>query len=321
MNYIILLVGFLLLIKGADYFVEGASGIAKSLRIPALLIGLTIVAFGTSAPEASVSISAAIKGNNGIALGNILGSNIVNLTLILGIGAVFCPLSVEKQTIRKEIPLALLSAVALMVLSFDTFINKDTKMVLSNSDGIMLLLLFAVFMYYTFELVRKNRKESKNATEEIEKPKNGLFIETLITVGGLVAVVWGGNLVVDSATGIARQFGVSDTLIGLTIVAIGTSLPELITSVVAALKNKPDIAVGNIVGSNLFNVLFVLGTSATIKSITVETDLIVELILNIVITIIVLIMARTQYKITKMEGIILCSIYAGYSCYLITMNI
>lgn len=315
MDYIILLIGFALLIKGADFFVEGASGLAKVLKISPLLIGLTIVAFGTSAPEAAVSISAALAGNNGIAIGNILGSNIVNATFIIGISALFFPLVVERQTIRKEIPLTLLSALALLILGNDLFFSNGTEMTLSRGDGLMLLLLFVIFMSYIFESAKASREKDYTLPTDGKSLSTPLLL--LFTFGGMVAVIFGGQLVVSSATDIALSFGLSETLIGLTIVAIGTSLPELITSLVASIKQKPELAVGNIVGSNIFNVLFILGISASLKPITFDSTLIVELLLNVVITIVLLLFSTTGKKITRMEGFLLVSIYAGYMVYLI----
>lgn len=316
MNYLLLLIGFALLVKGADYFVDGASSIARTLRVPALLIGLTIVAFGTSSPEAAVSISAALKGNNGIAVGNVLGSNIFNMTFIVGLAALFYPLTVERQTIRKEIPIMLLSAFALLALGADTFLAPIAQtMTISRGDGLMLLLLFAVFLYYIFEVAANSRE-----TVEIEDkhPNSGIKKMLLYTLGGLTAIVVGGNFVVDSSIAIAKSFGLSETLIGLTIVAVGTSLPELVTSVVASMKKQSDIAVGNIVGSNIFNVLFILGISAVISPITIDSSLILELGLNIGLTVLLLGFSKSKYEISKKEGIVLCLAYVAYTGYLVS---
>lgn len=319
MAYVLLVFGFVLLVKGADYFVLGASGVAKKLRVPALLIGLTIVAFGTSSPEAAVSILAAVKGNNGIAIGNVLGSNLFNMTFIIGMAALFFPLAVEKQTVRKEIPIMLLSAFALAALSADHIFSTTSKvMSIERGDGIVLLLFFSVFMYYIFEVAR-NSRESTPMQEEINKAET--FKMILFTIGGLVAIIFGGNVVVNSATDIARSFGLSETVIGLTIVAIGTSLPELVTSVVASLKKQSDIAVGNIVGSNIFNVLFILGISSVISPLSVDSSLIVELTLNILITVIFLGFSRTKHTISKKEGFVLLSMYIAYVVYLLSQSI
>lgn len=319
MAYVLLVVGFVLLVKGADYFVIGASGVAKKLRVPALLIGLTIVAFGTSAPEAAVSILAAIKGNNGIAVGNVLGSNLFNMTFIIGLAAIFYPLTVEKQTVKKEIPIMLLSALALAALSADRFLSTNVKvMSIERGDGIVLLLFFSVFLYYILE-VAKNSREAISEDEKIDNTQTNKMI--FFTIGGLIAIIVGGNVVVNSATSIARSFGLSETVIGLTIVAIGTSLPELVTSVVASIKKQPDIAVGNIVGSNIFNVLFILGVSAVISPLQVDASLIVELILNILFTIIFLWFSRSNHTISKKEGTILLIMYISYVTYLLSQSI
>ncbi len=316
MTYVLLLVGFVLLVKGADYFVSGASGVAKKLRVPALLIGLTIVAFGTSAPEAAVSISAAIKGNNGIAMGNVLGSNLFNMTFIIGLSALFYPLVVEKQTVKKEIPIMLLSALALAAISADTYLTQSkVAMSLDRGDGIVLLLFFSVFIYYIFE-VAKNSRETMAIEDVMMKAESTKMI--IYTVGGVTAIIIGGNMVVNSATEIARSFGLSETVIGLTIVAIGTSLPELVTSVVASIKKQPDIAVGNIVGSNIFNVLFILGVSAVISPLSIDGSLIVELMLNVLITIFFLGFSRTKHTISKIEGVVLLCAYVAYVLYLLS---
>jgi cation:H+ antiporter len=317
MSYALMLIGFVLLVKGADYFVSGASGIAKKLRVPALLIGLTIVAFGTSSPEAAVSISAAIKGNNGIVIGNVLGSNLFNLTFIIGLSAFFYPLTVEKQTIKKEIPIMLLSALALATLSADNYLGQSKlSMTLDRGDGIILLLFFSVFVYYIFE-VAKNSRETMAFEDTTMKTASAKLI--LFTMGGVTAIIIGANLVVTSATQIARSFGLSETVIGLTIVAIGTSLPELVTSIVASIKKQSDIAVGNIVGSNIFNVLFVLGVSAVISPVNIDGALIIELLLNIVITLIFLGFSRTKHTISKMEGIVLLCCYIAYVSYMLSI--
>lgn len=320
MDYFILIIGFLLLIKGADFFVEGSSGIARVFKVPALIIGLTIVAFGTSAPEAAVSISAALKGSNGISLGNILGSNIFNLSMILGVSALLLPMKVQKQSLKKEIPLTLLSALALFILAFDNFWGGEVSEVLSRGDGLILLLLFAVFVYYIIETVRNNRETTTDFEEEEKKhPSIGKLI--IYTLGGIAGIIFGGNLVVNSAVNIAKAFGLSETLIGLTIVAIGTSLPELITSAVAAIKKESDIALGNLIGSNIFNVLFVMGISATLSPVIVDPALLVELTLNILLTLIVLLFSLTGRVINRAEGLALSAFYIVYAIYLVVNNI
>lgn len=318
MTYVLLLIGFALLIKGADFFVEGSSGIAKALKIPSLLIGLTIVAFGTSSPEAAVSISAALKGSSGIAIGNVMGSNIFNITFIIGLSSILFPMVVEKQTIRKEIPLTLLGGAALLVLCLDKPLSGVVPQVITRGDGMILLLLFGIFLYYIFEVV-ENSRESMDI--ETHHNTRDMKLNVLYTVGGLIGIIGGGELVVRSSVAIAKSFGLSETLIGLTIIAVGTSLPELITSIVASLKKQSDIALGNIVGSNIFNILFILGFSAVLSPIPFDPALTGELILNLVLTIILLVFSRTGHKIHRGEGYILCSFYIIYLVQLIVRNL
>jgi cation:H+ antiporter len=318
MTYVLLLVGFALLIKGADFFVEGSSKIARLLKVPPMLVGLTIVAFGTSSPEATVSIIAAMEGNSDVSLGNVVGSNIFNITLVVGITAILNPLKVESETIRKEIPFTLLASVALWVLISDIAIQGDAANLVTRSEGIVLLLFFAVFLYYIFEVARKNRGNGNIDTGDTTGVTWGKNI--FFTIGGLVAIIFGGDLVVDHATEIALSIGMSETLVGLTIVAVGTSLPELITSITAALKKESEIALGNIVGSNIFNILFVLGAAATISPLTVDGKIFFDLIFMILFTIVLLIFSRSKYKISKKEGAILAVVYLAYLTYIIIRN-
>ncbi|MDF2548615.1 MAG: sodium:proton exchanger [Anaerosolibacter sp.] len=315
MTYILLIVGFVLLIKGADYFVEGASGIARSLRIPPILIGLTIVAFGTSSPEAAVSIGAAIRGNNGIALGNVIGSNIFNISFVIGITALLNPLKVERETVKKEIPFTLLSSILLLILIGDVILQGYLANEITRADGLVLLAFFSIFMFYLLEVALHSRE--KNSEEGLEVTKGGIVKQIVFSVAGLVAIIFGGEVVVRNSTLIAKQFGMSETLIGLTIVSIGTSLPELITSVVAAMKKQSEIAVGNIVGSNIFNILFILGTSSLITTIPVEPKLFFDMILMVGYTLLLLIFSRTHHKITKAEGVILLLSYIAYMAFII----
>ncbi|WP_304969617.1 calcium/sodium antiporter [Romboutsia ilealis] len=284
MNYILLLIGFALLVKGADYFVDGSSNIAKKLRIPSLIIGLTIVAFGTSAPEAAVSITASINGQNGMAIGNVIGSNIFNLLMVIGASGIIKPLLVEKSILSREFPFTLLISIILIILSSDILFFNSSINTINRIDGIILLILFIVFLYYLINSAMKNRKESLCDTEtsadldmsnikSIEK-SNTMIKSILISVIGIAAIIFGGNLVVDSASNIASSFGVNDQLIGLTIVSIGTSLPEFVTSIIAATKGESDLALGNVLGSNIFNILFVIGASALISPMTVDPKLI-----------------------------------------------
>lgn len=317
MTYILLIIGFALLIKGADLFVNGSSNIAKLLRVPTILIGLTIVAFGTSSPEATVSIIAALEGNADVALGNVVGSNILNITLIVGVTAFLYPLRVESETIRKEIPFTLLASVALLILMSDIALQESSSNLLTRSDGFILLLFLSIFMYYLIEIGLKSRKEKADepVPEDIRWGKN-----ILITILGLAAIIFGGDLVVDNGTEIAYSLGMSETLVGLTIIAIGTSLPELVTSISAALKKESEIALGNIVGSNILNILFVLGGSATISPLATNNKMFIDVILMIVLTIILLVFSRTSFRIGKREGFVLVAAYIIYLVYIILRN-
>ncbi|MCT8139412.1 calcium/sodium antiporter [Anaerobacillus sp. CMMVII] len=317
MSYIFLLVGFGLLIKGADFFVTGSSNIASLLRVPPILIGLTIVAFGTSSPEATVSILAALEGSGGISLGNVIGSNIFNITLVIGLTAYLNPLKVESETIRKEIPFALLASVVLLVLISDTMLQTLSLNLLTRADGFIFLLFFTVFMYYIFEVVRTSR-DKLIAEKTIVNEKWGKNI--LLTLLGLGAIIFGGDLVVKNSTEIAYTFGMSETLVGLTIVAIGTSLPELVTSITAAIKKQSEIALGNIIGSNIFNILFVLGTSSVISPLAVSENIHFDVMLMIILTIVLLVFSRTKYRVGKFEGVFLALAYVLYLAYIILRN-
>jgi len=317
MTYLLLVVGFALLIKGADWFVDGASSIAKILRISPLLIGLTIVAFGTSSPEATVSILAALDGSAEVSLGNVIGSNIFNITLVVGLTALLNPLKVESETIRKEIPFTLLGSAVLLVLISDIALQGFSENLLTRSDGLIFLLIFAVFMYYIFEVARNNRDKIplEETSEKATWGKNIFW--TLI---GLAAIIFGGELVVRNSTEIAVSLGMSETLVGLTIVAIGTSLPELVTSIMAAIKKQSEIALGNIVGSNIFNILFVLGTSSLIAPLPVNSKIFVDIGLLVVLTVILLVFSRTNFRIGKIEGTFLAIAYVLYLVFIIIRN-
>ena len=249
-----LIVGFILLVKGADAFVDGASSVAKKFRIPAFVIGLTIVAFGTSAPELAVSITAALKGSNDIALGNVVGSNIFNALVVLGTSAAITPIVVDKGMIKRDYPLSIFAAVLLSILAADTLFTKSGALSLGRIDGIILLIAFAGFMVMTIKASMDGRTDMEEEAEALPVLKAIIFI-----VLGLVGIIYGGDLSVEGAKEIARFFGLSEAIIGLTIVAVGTSLPELVTSVIAAKKGESDIAVGNVIGSNIFNIFLILG--------------------------------------------------------------
>ncbi|WP_404427130.1 calcium/sodium antiporter [Ureibacillus chungkukjangi] len=317
MAYILLIVGFVLLVKGADLFVDGSSNIAKLLRVPTILIGLTIVAFGTSSPEATVSIIAALEGSADVSLGNVVGSNIFNITLVVGVAAFLYPLRVERETIRKEMPFTLLASVALLILMSDIALQGSNSNLLTRSDGFIFILFLSIFMYYVIEIGLKSRKDTQDepVLEDLRWGKN-----ILITILGLAAIIFGGNLVVDNGTEIAYSLGMSETLVGLTIIAIGTSLPELVTSISAALKKESEIALGNIVGSNIFNILFVLGASASISPLAANDKIFIDVILMIVLTIVLLVFSRTSFMVGKWEGLVLIATYIIYLAYIILRN-
>ena len=327
MNYILLLLGFVLLIKGADYFVEGSSSIAKKLKIPSLIIGLTIVAFGTSAPEAAVSITASINGQNGIAIGNIIGSNIFNLLMVIGASGLIKPLLVEKYILKKEFPFTLLISILLVLLCADTLLFNKSINTISRFDGLILLILFVGFLYYLIHSALKNRKENiceletsidmdASSVKSIQK-SDSMIKYILISVFGMAAIIFGANMVVNSASAIASNFGVSDQLIGLTIVSIGTSLPEFITSVVAAKKGESDLALGNVMGSNIFNILFIIGISALISPMNVDPKLLIDGAIMILSTLLVYFYAYRKIDISRKESFSMLIFYIIYMAYLI----
>lgn len=313
-SIIFLIIGFLLLVKGADYFVYGASSIAKKLRIPSFVIGLTIVAFGTSAPELAVSLSAALKGSNDIAIGNVVGSNIFNTLVVLGASAAITPIAVEKGIIKKDYPLSIFVSILLGILSLDIFLFHAPAMTLGRIDGIILLAVFAFFMYTTLKDGFKHRSESK----ETEGNQNiSLWKSIFICIIGLAGIIIGGDLSVDGAKEIARAFGLSEALIGLTIVAFGTSLPELVTSIIAAKKGESDIAVGNVIGSNIFNILLILGLSATILPMSVSNTYLYDIVILILIMIATFIPIAKTKKVGRGMGVTMIITYILYTAYLI----
>jgi len=311
--YLLFIIGFVLLIKGADLLVEGSSSIAKQIGVSDLVIGLTIVSFGTSAPELLVNIFASVRGASDIGIGNIVGSNIANILLIVGIAAIIRPLRVNKSTTWVEIPMNFLAAVILLILANDILIDKAKVSILSRSDGLILISFFIIFMYYTVHLARAT-KEKNDGYKKYTSTK-----AVIMTIIGIIALSYGGEWVVEGAEAIAKTFGLSETLIGLTVVAIGTSLPELATSAVAAYKKNTDIAIGNVVGSNLFNIFWVLGLSALIKPMqfnqVVNTDLLVYLAATIFLFIFSFMGGRAH--IEKKEGILFILAYIGYITFVI----
>jgi len=317
--YVFLLVGFVFLIKGADFFVDGASSIARILKVSPLIIGLTIVAFGTSFPELAVSVTSAIKGQNALAVGNVVGSNIFNALMVLGFSAIFMPVLVQKNLIQKDLPFNLLISFVLFVLSFDIFFanfGAQTSNILSRGDGIVLLSLFAVYMFYVVFSALASRREFEEQTEGDIK-QMGVVKSIIFTFCGAAAIVIGGDLTVDAATAIALHWGMSETLVGLTIVAIGTSLPELVTSIVAAKKGECDLAVGNVVGSNIFNILLILGVSSVINPIELtDPNLLVDMLVMLGVSVVVFGISIPK-KIRRWEGIILILMYAAYMTYIV----
>ncbi|MEG2323802.1 MAG: calcium/sodium antiporter [Anaerovoracaceae bacterium] len=312
MVYVLLLIGFVLLIKGADIFVDGSVSIAEHFHIPSLIIGLTIIAFGTSAPEAAVSITAAISGQNGIAVGNVIGSNIFNLLVVLGICALIKPCPIDGPTLKGEYPLSIFAALAFVVLALTAF-PGEPGLHLCRFDGIILLVIFTFFLFKT---IRKSLA-SQIPEESSPKGETSLSKAIFLSIIGLVGVIAGGQLVVSNASSIASSFGLSQTLIGLTIVSIGTSLPELVTSAVAATKGHTDIAIGNVIGSNLFNILFVLGISVTIHPIQTEMISVYDGIILIVASILVMIPFIIKKEIRRPWGFLFIAFYAVYMVYII----
>lgn len=302
---LLLIVGFVMLVKGADWFVDGAAGLADRFGIPQLVIGLTIVAMGTSAPEAAVSITAALKGSAGIAVGNIVGSNILNVLIILGLTACVATLSVAKSTIRIELPYMI--AISLLLLLFGWTGNEITFW-----EGVGLWVAFLLYLGYLFRMAKKNKE-----TPPEEASSRPLWMLLVLSIIGLVLIVWGSDVTVDAATALARYFGMSERFIGLTIVALGTSLPELFSSLTAARKGNADIAIGNIVGSNIFNILFVLGTTALITPVPFAARFTVDTIVAVLVGVLLLVCVARSKKLTKPTGILMLAAYAAYFIYLL----
>ena len=314
LQILVLVIGFIFLIKGADWLVSGASSVASNFKVSKLLIGLTIVAFGTGAPELAVSFSSLINGNTDILLGNVIGSNIVNILLLIGIAAVIRPIKVQKDTVSKELPLLLLISTALIVLILDTTLSGALENVFSRSDAIICLLLFCIVLYYLVALLRKNKREAK----KVEKPKYKLGKSFLLVVIGLAGVVAGSQLVVSSASFIASAIGVSERIIALTVVAFGTSLPELVTTITAARRGESDLLVGNIVGSNIFTICIVLALPIAISgSISPENFETIDLVMLMVATAIICLIARRNHDINRIEGLLMLAIFAIYYGYII----
>ena len=307
LQFVLLAVGFLMLVKGADVFVDGAAGIADKFGIPQLVIGLTIVAMGTSAPEAAVSITAALKENADITIGNIVGSNILNILIILGVTSVIVAVSVQKSTVRYEIPFMLVITVMLAIFGY-------TSGHITFWEGIIFWIAFTIYLAYLFIMAMNNKEEVE------ETKKRPVWMLLLFVVIGIVLVVWGSDVTVDAATMIARAAGLSQRFIGLTIVALGTSLPELVTSVSAARKGKADIAIGNIVGSNIFNILFVVGTTALITPVVFKTEFMIDTMISLAAGILLWLCVFRDRKLGRAGGIIMLLGYVAYFVYLVVLK-
>ena len=308
LKYILLVGGFVLLIKGADFFVDGSSAAAKMLKVPSIIIGMTIVAMGTSLPETSVSVAASLAGKNDLAVSNVIGSNIFNLMVVSGMCAILCTLAIEKDALKRDFPISIAAAGILMGMGW-----LGSKV--GHIDGLILLVLFAGFLWLMVSSAKKARSESAGSDEEYKTMpvwKCGLLI-----AGGSAAIAIGGKMVVSGASDIARTFGMSDNLIGMTIVALGTSLPELVTSIVAARKNEVDMALGNVIGSNIFNILFVLGIAAFISPVAFTMENIIDSAVLILMSGLVLAFCAKRKKLVRWNGIVMVLLYAGYTTYII----
>lgn len=310
MSFILIIIGLFLLVKCADLFVDGCSNVAKSLGIPSLIIGLTIVAFGTSAPEAAVSITASLKGMNTISIGNVVGSNICNLLLILGISGLFGTLTAKKKIITRDYVYMILSSIVLFVLSFGFFMNGGTEGVITRTNGLILLCFLGIYVYALIgDALRSVREKEEKTKFEF---KNILYI-----IFGLTGIILGGQFVVNSATDIAKLLGVSDNVIALTIVAIGTSLPEMVTSIMATKKGEVDIAIGNVVGSNIFNVFFILGLSSAISPITFTLESFYDIIVMTIASFGVYFLLLKNYRIGNKKGPLMVLAYVIYLIYIL----
>jgi len=314
LTYILFVIGFVILIKGADFLVDGASSIAKRLNISGIVIGLTIVAFGTSTPELIVNIFASVEGNTEIAIGNILGSNIANILLILGISSVIYPITAKRNTVIKEIPFSLFAALLLGIMANDFLIDGKGFSEITRIDGLVFLMFFAIFIYYTFSITKSQEDIAESEVKSYSYLKSVFFI-----ILGLIGLVVGGKWIVDGAVKLAESFNVSQSLIGLTVVAIGTSLPELATSAVAAYKKQTDIAIGNVVGSNIFNIFFVLGISAVIKPLPFKPSSNLDILMTIFASLLLFVTMYIGKKhiLERWEGFVMVLLYVGYIVFLV----
>lgn len=311
LNILLLVVGFVLLIKGADIFVDGASSTAQNFKVSKMLIGLTIVAFGTSAPEFAVSVSALLSGSPDVVIGNVVGSCILNILLILGIAAVIRPIKIQANTIKKELPLCLLVTVLLAVLLLDVFINGTSENAFTRSDALVTILFFGVFLYYLVVLARQNKE--KDASAKANKPQYGLGKSLLFVLIGLAGIIIGSEMVVQNSTAIATAIGWSERLISLTIVAFGTSLPELVTTIVGSRKGEQELVVGNIIGSNIFNICIVLGLPVVMfGGIAPATFQILDIIALVASAVLLFVFAASSKKITRAEGVVMLVAFVAY---------
>ncbi|MBQ2695611.1 calcium/sodium antiporter [Candidatus Saccharibacteria bacterium] len=320
LQILLLIVGFVLLIKGADLLIDGASSTASHFKVSKLLIGLTILAFGTSAPELAVSISSLISGNTDMLIGNVIGSNIINILLLVGIAAIIHPIRVKKNTtVKKELPLLILISAVFIVLLLDMSLADAETNLITRGDGLICLLFFCIFLYYIINMTRKNHKASATKDKtEVEPPKHKLGISILLIFIGLAGVAGGSELVVSSASNIATSIGISERIIALTVVALGTSLPELVTTISAARKGETELLIGNIVGSNIFNICIVLGLPVAIfGSVTPESFQIIDIAVFMLATIVLWLFARIDQRISRLEGTIMVLIFLAYYGYII----
>ena len=315
MSFVILIIGFFFLIKGADLFVDGAASIARKFNIPSMVIGLTIVAMGTSAPEAAVSITSSLAGQNDMSVANVVGSNFFNILMVLGVSAIIAKLPVQKNTIKKDTPFLLIVSALLLIFAFDKNISRI--------EGIIFLVIFVYFLYTTVKSAKNTEESTSLSDNEIAVSDNDIPTDTpmfktiILSLIGIAGIIFGGDMVVDSATSIATMFGMSANLVGLTIVAVGTSLPEFVTSIVAIKKGETEIAIGNVIGSNIFNILLVLGLASLINPIGLSTVALIDIVFMIFITIILYVFMKKNNSLVKSNGILFIVLYAIYMIYTI----
>ena len=315
MSFVILIIGFFFLIKGADLFVDGAASIARKFNIPSMVIGLTIVAMGTSAPEAAVSITSSLAGQNDMSVANVVGSNFFNILMVLGVSAIIAKLPVQKNTIKKDTPFLLIVSALLLIFAFDKNISRI--------EGIIFLVIFVYFLYTTVKSAKNTEESTSLSDNEIAVSDNDIPADTpmfktiILSLIGIAGIIFGGDMVVDSATSIATMFGMSANLVGLTIVAVGTSLPEFVTSIVAIKKGETEIAIGNVIGSNIFNILLVLGLATAIFPIAISTFALIDIVFMVAITILLYLFMKKDNCLVKKHGFIFIILYIAYMTYTI----